>query len=56
MVDEDPWNANFTNTIVRNNFIEGGFANEPDTNGGTLGVNDDDVIIKYVASFSSSYS
>lgn len=50
MVDEDPWNANFTNTIVRNNYIEGGFANENDTSGGALGVNDDDAIIKWVTS------
>lgn len=47
MVDVQPWQGNYTNTIVRNNNIVGGFANEPaDGSNETKGVNEDDVIIK----------
>ena len=46
MVDYDPWNGNYTNTIVRNNMIFGGFATAPAVAGETKGENDDDAIIK----------
>jgi hypothetical protein len=46
MVDYLPWQGNYTNTIVRNNQIVGGFADEPSDGNETKGVNDDDVIIK----------
>ncbi|KAI9000744.1 pectin lyase fold/virulence factor [Trametes punicea] len=46
MVDYDPWHGNYTNTIVRNNIIRGGFATDPAQGGETEGVNDDDAIIK----------
>ncbi|KAI0698572.1 hypothetical protein BC835DRAFT_1333827 [Cytidiella melzeri] len=47
MVDYDPWKANFTNTIVRNNRIAGGFAtDQPTSSNDTYGMNNDDVIIK----------
>ncbi|KAI1796114.1 hypothetical protein LXA43DRAFT_653957 [Ganoderma leucocontextum] len=46
MVDYDPWNGNYTNTMVRNNMIYGGFATGPAVAGETKGENDDDVIIK----------
>ena len=48
MVDYDPWNGNYTNTVVRNNMIYGGFATGPAMAGATKGENDDDVIIKCV--------
>ena len=43
MVDYLPWEGNYTNTVVRNNNIVGGFANEPADGNDTKGVNDDDV-------------
>ncbi|EJF62335.1 hypothetical protein DICSQDRAFT_135925 [Dichomitus squalens LYAD-421 SS1] len=46
MVDYEPWSGNYTNTIVRNNMIYGGFATEPAVSDETKGVNDDDAIIK----------
>ncbi|KAI0638466.1 pectin lyase fold/virulence factor [Trametes polyzona] len=46
MVDYDPWNGNYTNTIVRNNTIRGGFATETPEGTETKGVNKDDAIIK----------
>lgn len=49
MVDYDPWQGNFTDTVVRNNRIVGGFATdqEDDENSGqTLGTNNETVIIK----------
>ncbi|TFK94255.1 hypothetical protein K466DRAFT_510078 [Polyporus arcularius HHB13444] len=46
MVDYDPWNGNYTNTIVRNNIIEGGFATDVEEAGDTKGTNEEDVIIK----------
>ncbi|KAI0776175.1 pectin lyase fold/virulence factor [Trametes elegans] len=46
MVDYDPWNGNYTNTVVRNNLIKGGFATEPAEGGDTKGVNDEDAIVK----------
>jgi hypothetical protein len=47
MVDYLPWYGNYTNTIVRNNNIHGGFANEK--SGQTKGNNTYDAMIKYVA-------
>ncbi|KAI0660712.1 pectin lyase fold/virulence factor [Cubamyces menziesii] len=46
MVDYDPWSGNYTNTIVRNNIIRGGFATDPAETGESKGVNEDDAIIK----------
>ena len=46
MVDYDPWQGNYTNTIVRNNVIAGGFATEKPDGNDTKGTNDEDVIIK----------
>ncbi|GJE84859.1 right-handed parallel beta-helix repeat-containing protein [Phanerochaete sordida] len=46
MVDYLPWKGNYTNTIVRNNLILGGFATEVPEGDETKGTNDDDVIIK----------
>ncbi|EMD40507.1 hypothetical protein CERSUDRAFT_111104 [Gelatoporia subvermispora B] len=46
MVDYDPWKGNFTNTIVRNNLIKGGFADGIPSGNETDGANVDDVIIK----------
>lgn len=49
MVDYEPWKGNYTNTIVRNNTIRGGFATSNATAGEEYGINDDDVIIKCVS-------
>ncbi|KAI0353125.1 hypothetical protein OH77DRAFT_1484457 [Trametes cingulata] len=46
MVDYDPWNGNYTNTVVRNNVIRGGFATETADAGETKGVNQNDAIVK----------
>ncbi|KAI0722715.1 pectin lyase fold/virulence factor [Earliella scabrosa] len=46
MVDYEPWNGNYTGTVVRNNVIYGGFATDPAGAGETHGENDEDVIIK----------
>ncbi|KAI0375936.1 hypothetical protein BV20DRAFT_1048178 [Pilatotrama ljubarskyi] len=46
MVDYDPWNGNYTDTVVRNNIIRGGFATETAEAGETKGVNQDDAIVK----------
>ncbi|GBE79804.1 hypothetical protein BKA93DRAFT_821502 [Sparassis latifolia] len=46
MVDYDPWQGNFTNTIVRNNTIKGGFATSTAVAGEADGSNNYDVIIK----------
>ena len=50
MVDYDPWNGNYTGTIVHNNTVIGGFATDSDSAHQTDGVNADDVIIKSVIS------
>jgi parallel beta-helix repeat protein len=47
MVDYEPWLGNYTNTVVRDNIILGGFASgEPDSPTETKGVNKEDAIIK----------
>ncbi|KAI0331299.1 hypothetical protein GY45DRAFT_1322582 [Cubamyces sp. BRFM 1775] len=46
MVDYDPWSGNYTNTIVRNNIIRGGFATDSAEAGEAKGVNEDDAIVK----------
>ncbi|KIP04892.1 hypothetical protein PHLGIDRAFT_92862 [Phlebiopsis gigantea 11061_1 CR5-6] len=46
LVDYLPWKGNYTNTIVRNNHIVGGFATENPEGTETKGTNDEDVIIK----------
>lgn len=49
MVDYDPWKGNYTNTIVRNNRIAGGFAtDQQDSASLPKGTNSEDVIIKSV--------
>lgn len=49
MVDYNPWNGNYTGTIVQNNTILGGFATDtPSASNDSLGDNKDDVIIKFV--------
>ena len=49
-MDYDPWSGNYTNTIVRNNLIMGGFATSKEEAGETDGTNAEDVIIKSVGS------
>ncbi|KAJ7849839.1 hypothetical protein B0H14DRAFT_3085987 [Mycena olivaceomarginata] len=46
MVDYQPWKGDFTNTVVRNNTIIGGFATGSDAGSDSLGPNEDDVFIK----------
>ncbi|KIK53276.1 hypothetical protein GYMLUDRAFT_49452 [Collybiopsis luxurians FD-317 M1] len=46
MVDYDPWNGNYTNTVVYNNTILGGFSDEKPEAGESDGTSTDDVIIK----------
>jgi len=46
MVDYDPWNGNYTGTVVYNNTILGGFSNQVELSNETDGTNTDDVIIK----------
>ncbi len=46
MVDYDPWNGDYTGTIVRNNNIAGGFSTDQDVAGELKGENKEDVIIK----------
>ncbi|PCH40953.1 hypothetical protein WOLCODRAFT_150976 [Wolfiporia cocos MD-104 SS10] len=46
LVDYEPWKGNYTNTIVRNNLIRGGFATSKELANETKGSNADDVIIK----------
>lgn len=48
MVDYDPWNGNFTGTIVRNNTIRGGFATSVEDPGATRGDNNVTAMIKCV--------
>jgi hypothetical protein len=50
MVDYDPWRGNYTETVVRNNTIYGGFATGQPTPGESKGINPEDAIIKLVAS------
>lgn len=49
MVDYDPWNGNYTNTVVRDNVIMGGFSTDTPQPGESKGANSEDVIIKYVS-------
>jgi hypothetical protein len=52
-----PTEGNYTNTVVRDNTIFGGFASdEPDSSTETKGVNDEDAIVKSVAGGSPSLS
>ncbi|TCD67510.1 hypothetical protein EIP91_012315 [Steccherinum ochraceum] len=46
MVDYDPWGGNYTDTIVRENIILGGFSTDTPQAGEQKGANNDDVIIK----------
>jgi len=47
MVDVNPWNGNYSGTIVRNNTIIGGFATTPNS-GGAKGDNNETAILKSV--------
>jgi hypothetical protein len=46
MVDYLPWKGNYTNTIVHNNTILGGYATSPEVDNDTKGTNADDAVIK----------
>jgi hypothetical protein len=46
MVDYDPFSGDYTNTIVLNNTILGGFSTDSPSSGEVDGANVDDVIIK----------
>jgi len=46
MVDYLPWLGNYTNTVVHNNTILGGFATTTDTDHDNKGTNSDDAVIK----------
>lgn len=47
MVDYEPWMGNYTNTLVRDNIIYGGFASDTqDENKDSKGQNNEDAIIK----------
>lgn len=54
MVDYDPFQGDYTDTVVRNNVILGGFATESPGPGETLGTNPSHAIIKYASTRSSS--
>lgn len=47
MVDYLPWNGNYSNTVVRNNTILGGFADDGKEDSQTKGNDQFDVFIKY---------
>lgn len=49
MVDYDPYSGNYTNTIVTNNTILGGFATSSEEPGATKGTNFANAIIKYAS-------
>jgi len=46
MVDYDPFDGDFTGTVVRNNTIFGGFATAVGIPGDNEGVNSEDAIMK----------
>lgn len=46
LVDYDPWNGNYSGTVVYDNTVIGGFATDSDSSHQTDGVNVDNVIIK----------
>lgn len=46
MVDYLPWLGNYTNTVVHNNTILGGFATTSDTDHDNKGMNAEDAVIK----------
>ncbi|KAJ7688677.1 pectin lyase fold/virulence factor, partial [Mycena rosella] len=46
MVDYLPWQGNYTNTVVRNNTILGGYATTPDFDRDRKGTNSEDAVIK----------
>lgn len=47
MVDYDPWNGDYTGTVVRDNLILGGFATDNDNATMSKGSNFENAIIKY---------
>lgn len=46
MVDYDPFNGNYTGTVVRNNTILGGFATDEEEPGDLKGSNLENAVIK----------
>jgi len=46
MVDVNPWDGNYTGTIVQNNTIIGGFATTPASGGSNKGDNNETAIMK----------
>lgn len=46
MVDFNPFDGDYTGTIVRDNIIRGGFATTPESPGQTLGDNNETAVIK----------
>jgi hypothetical protein len=51
MVDYDPFDGDYSGTVVRDNQILGGFATDVEESGDTKGNNFENAIIKYVHSF-----
>jgi hypothetical protein len=49
MVDYDPWNGDYTGTVVQNNTIYGGFATDGEEPEDSKGNNFENAIIKWVA-------
>lgn len=47
MVDYDPFQGDYTDTVVQDNTILGGFATDEENPGETLGTNFENAIIKY---------
>lgn len=52
MVDYLPFSGDYTNTIVRDNTIIGGYSTDTEEAGETKGENNETAIIKYVSCFS----
>jgi len=46
MVDYDPFSGDYTNTVVYNNTIIGGFSTDQPSSGQVDGANSEDVVIK----------
>jgi hypothetical protein len=46
LVDYDPYSGDYTDVVVHNNTILGGFSTEPASGGRVTGSNADDVVIK----------
>jgi hypothetical protein len=46
LVDYNPWNGNYTGTVVHDNFIMGGFATDEGNSTDTKGTNFENALIK----------